>query len=91
MNQSAGMMAGNYNPLMQQGNMFSSPMFSTNGAIPQTGAAQMGQLSQQLSGLNFGQAVHNPMMAAPAAPLVPGKSVNCNLFICFIVMDGKIV
>nr|CAG4637030.1 EOG090X06Q2 [Ceriodaphnia reticulata] len=76
MNQSAGMMAGNYNPLMQQGNMFSSPMFSTNGAIPQTGAAQMGQLSQQLSGLNFGQAVHNPMMPAPAAPLVPGMMMG---------------
>jgi hypothetical protein len=77
MNQTSGMMAGNFNPLMQQpaqGNMFSSPMFSTNGAIPQTGAGQMGQLSQQLNGLNFGgPTVHNPMIpAANTANLVPG-------------------
>lgn len=51
--------------VMQQGNMFSSPMFPTNGsAIAPTGPAPMGQLSQQLSGLNFGPAVHNPMMPA---------------------------
>lgn len=77
MNQTA-MMAGNFNPLMQQqqhGNMFSSPMFSTNGATPQTvvGTPQMGQLSQQLNGLNFGPAVQNPMMpTANASNLVPG-------------------
>ena len=82
MNQSAGMMTGNYNPLMQQqGNMFSSPMFSTNGAIPPTGSAQMGQLSQQLSGLNFGQAVHNPMMPASVAP---GKLKISFLFLCSV-------
>lgn len=75
MNPAGGMMAGNFNPLMQQqppqGNMFSSPMFSTNGAIPQTGAGQMSQLSQQLNGLNFGPTVHNPMMPA-ANTAVPG-------------------
>lgn len=75
MNQTS-MMAGNFNPLMQQqSNMFSSPMFSTtvNCAVPQTGTGQMGQLSQQLNGLNFGPAVQNPMMpAANTANLVPG-------------------
>jgi hypothetical protein len=76
MNQTSGMMAGNFNPLMQQppqGNMFSSPMFSTNGVTSQAGAGQMGQLSQQLNGLNFGPTVHNPMMpAANTANLIPG-------------------
>ncbi|XP_046437067.1 stromal membrane-associated protein 1-like [Daphnia pulex] len=87
MNQTSGMMAGNFNPLMQQqqqpaqGNMFSSPMFSTNGAIPQTGSGQMGQLSQQLNGLNFGgPTVHNPMMsAANTANLVPGMMMMGNM------------
>lgn len=54
--------------------MFSSPMFPTNGAIPQTGAAPMGQLSHQLSGLNFGSpAVHNPMMPTSGSPIVSGN------------------
>lgn len=49
--------------------MFSSPMFPTNGtAIAPTGAAPMGQLSQQLSGLNFGPTVHNPMMPVSGVP-----------------------
>lgn len=85
MNHTSGLMAGNFNPLMQQqqppqGNMFSSPMFSTNGAIPQTGSGQMGQLSQQLNGLNFGPSVHNPMMpAANTANLVPGMMMMGNM------------
>nr|CAH0105592.1 unnamed protein product [Daphnia galeata] len=82
MNPAGGMMAGNFNPLMQQqppqGNMFSSPMFSTNGAIPQTGAGQMSQLSQQLNGLNFGPTVHNPMMPA-ANTAVPGMMMMGNM------------
>nr|CAG4637797.1 EOG090X06Q2 [Chydorus sphaericus] len=66
------MMGGNFNPLLQQTNMYSSPMFPATG--PAAGMqAPIGQLSQQLTGLNFGPAPgthHNPMM--PGAPLVPG-------------------
>ena len=60
--------------------MFSSPMFPTNGAMAApTGGTHMTQLSQQMTGLNFGSTVHNPM-SAPATS-VPGKqfnSIRCN-------------
>lgn len=73
------MMANNFNPLMQtqqqqpqQGNMFSSPMFpSSNGHS----TAPMTQLSQQLSGLQFGPTTSiqkQPGMMMPAGSTVPG-------------------
>nr|CAG4634802.1 EOG090X06Q2 [Alona affinis] len=76
-----GLMTGNFHPGMQS-NMFSSPMFPSNGpsqpGIPTTGAP-MTQLSQQLGGLNFGPSPvitqHNSMMAG-GAPLVPGMMMN---------------
>jgi hypothetical protein len=63
----------------QQGNMFSSPMFpSSNGHS----TAPMTQLSQQLSGLQFGPAIttgiqQQPGMMMPTGSTVPGIYLIC--------------
>nr|CAG4644811.1 EOG090X06Q2 [Leptodora kindtii] len=72
-NSAPGLMAGNFNPLAQA-NMFSSPMFPNNGSMNVASNAPMSQLSQQLTGMNIGAPLMQPMisMQNTSAPLIPG-------------------